>query len=201
MKKEPLLAVVVALVVAGGLYYYVNYANRAPAQPTAPASQGAPVAQLANPASVNCVQKLGGTLQMVDTPAGQEGYCHTSDNHFCEEWTLFRGEGCVTFYLGTTGHFILLDTGTAPPPRILSVLDLSLGTTTYTDQYHTPTSIGDGTFTYWRPIAAKPTAANCPDLKTWQAQGLGAGLERHVTLNLATLTLTDLGQQRCTARQ
>ena len=187
--KYAIVATVVALLGAAGIWYY---AHRTP--------QGQS-AQLANPASVNCVQTLGGQLQIVDTLEGQEGFCHTPDNHFCDEWVLFRGQDCTTFYLGTTQHYLLLDTGTAPPPRILSVLDLSVGTTTYTGQYNTPTAIGEGIFTFWQPTATPPTAANCPDLSTWHSQGLGAGLERHVTLNLATLEVTDLGEVRCSARQ
>ncbi len=189
MNKSTLfVAVAVALVVAGGYWYWSMHT-------------AAPQAALANPASVNCVQKLGGTLQMVDTPQGQEGFCHTADNHFCDEWVLFRGEDCTTFYIATVQHYVLLDTGTAPPPRMLSVLDLSLGTTTYTDQYNQPTEVGTSTFSYWQPISTKPTAANCAELATWQSQGLGAGLERHVVLDLATFKLTDLGEQRCSARQ
>lgn len=191
MNKTILGLLVVLIVAAGGWWFYTQRA----------AAPSAPVAQLANPASVNCVQTLGGTLQMVDTPQGQAGFCHTPDNHFCEEWALFRNEDCATFYLGTTQHYVLLDTGTAPPPRILSVLDTALGTTTYTDQYNTPTQIGNGTFSYWQPTKTAPTAANCPDLATWTSQGLGAGIERHVTLDLATRAVTDLGEQRCSARQ
>ena len=187
--KYAIVAAVVAIVGVAGIWYYLH---------RTPASGGA---QLANPASVNCVQTLGGQLQIVDTPEGQEGFCRTPDNHFCDEWVLYRGQDCTTFYLGTTGNYILLDTGTAPPPRILSVLDLSVGTTTYSGQYNTPTSIGDGTFTFWQPTTTKPTAQNCPDLATWQSQGLGAGIETHVTLNLATLGITDLGEVRCAARQ
>lgn len=191
MNRQTLLVVVVALVVAGGAFYWYRAA--------APAPQDA--ASLANPASVNCVTTLGGRLQMVDGPQGQTGFCHLPDGHFCEEWALFRGEDCTTFYLDAVGHYVLLDTGTAPPPRILSVLDLALGTTTYNGQYNRPIQVGDGTFTFWQPIDTKPTAANCPDLAEWQAQGLGAGIERHVRLDLATLAITDLGEQRCSARQ
>ena len=187
MYKYLVAVPVVAVLAAGAWWYYSQHQ--------------APAAQLANPASANCVQTLGGTLEIVDTPAGQVGFCHTPDNHFCDEWVLYRGEDCTTFYIATVQHYLLLDSGTAPPPRGLSVYDLSLGTTTYTDRYNRPVEPGDGSFTYWQPIATKPTAQNCPDLSLWQSQGLGAGIERHVTLNLATLALTDLGEQRCSARQ
>ncbi len=48
-------------------------------------------AQIANPASVNCV-KNGGNLTINDTPEGQVGYCTLPNGKTCEEWALFRGE-------------------------------------------------------------------------------------------------------------
>ena len=47
--------------------------------------------QIANPASVNCVEK-GGKLSIVDKPDGQIGMCTLSDGTVCEEWAYFRGE-------------------------------------------------------------------------------------------------------------
>lgn len=48
---------------------------------------------LANPASVNCVN-IGGTVEIMDSPAGQYGMCTFANGTSCEEWALFRGEGC-----------------------------------------------------------------------------------------------------------
>lgn len=54
-------------------------------------------AGLANPASVNCVQKEGGTFEIRKDPEGNEyGICHLPDGKECEEWALFRGERCPT---------------------------------------------------------------------------------------------------------
>lgn len=188
MKK---IIIAVAVLIAGvGAWYFLAGST----------DSKVPV-RMANPASVNCVETLGGTLRMLDTPEGQAGYCSTPDGHFCEEWALFRGEDCATFYLGETQQYLLLDTGTAPPPRMLSVLDISLGTTTYTGLYNRPVEIGEGTFTFWQPVDEAPTAQNCPDLAEWESNGLGAGMERRVTLDLETLEIRDLGEERCSARQ
>ena len=47
---------------------------------------------IANPASVNCINK-GGTLSIQKREAGGEyGICIFEDNRQCEEWALFRGE-------------------------------------------------------------------------------------------------------------
>jgi len=48
---------------------------------------------LANPASVNCVN-IGGKVEIKDSAAGQYGMCTFTNGTTCEEWALFRGEGC-----------------------------------------------------------------------------------------------------------
>jgi predicted secreted protein/putative hemolysin len=49
---------------------------------------------IANPASVNCGQ-VGGTTEIkTDASGGQYGMCTFSNGTSCEEWALFRGEGC-----------------------------------------------------------------------------------------------------------
>jgi len=61
----------------------------APANATAPASSG-----IANPASVNC-DRIGGTTEIKKNPDGSEyGMCTFPNCTSCEEWALFRGEGC-----------------------------------------------------------------------------------------------------------
>jgi hypothetical protein len=59
------------------------------ANATAPAGQSG----MANPASVNCVN-VGGTVQIQNSAAGQYGMCAFPNGTTCEEWALFRGEGC-----------------------------------------------------------------------------------------------------------
>src|SRR5512139_1273126 len=59
----------------------------------APAGAAQPTsAQLANPASENCI-KQGGTVQIQTRgDGGQFGICLFEDNMQCEEWALLRGE-------------------------------------------------------------------------------------------------------------
>jgi len=58
--------------------------------------------QLANPASVNCIQQ-GGKLTIERRPNGGEfGVCVFPDNYQCEEWALLRGN-CPKTGLRVTG--------------------------------------------------------------------------------------------------
>jgi len=67
----------------------------APCPASADATAGEPAistAQMANPASVNCIDK-GGTLEIITaTDGSQFGMCKFSDGSQCEEWAFFRGE-------------------------------------------------------------------------------------------------------------
>lgn len=59
-------------------------------------------AQMANPASVNCIEK-GGTIEMRTNKKGQYGVCLFEDNRQCEEWALLRGD-CPVGGLKITGY-------------------------------------------------------------------------------------------------
>lgn len=51
-------------------------------------------AGIANPASVSC-GTLGGTTVIMKNPDNSEyGMCTFKNGTSCEEWALFRGEGC-----------------------------------------------------------------------------------------------------------
>ncbi len=50
-----------------------------------------PNSQIANPASINCIDN-GGTLDIIDTNEGQIGMCTLPGGKECEEWVYFRGE-------------------------------------------------------------------------------------------------------------
>jgi len=70
----------------------------------APASEGEPTpAQLANPASENCVA-VGGTWMIENrVGGGQFGLCLFEDNRQCEEWALLRGD-CPVGGVKVTGY-------------------------------------------------------------------------------------------------
>jgi putative hemolysin len=54
-------------------------------------TEGTGGTQLANPASVYCIEK-NGTLEIRESKAGQRGVCIFQDGSECEEWAFFREE-------------------------------------------------------------------------------------------------------------
>jgi putative hemolysin len=65
--------------------------NTAAATTGVPPATAAAGSQIANPASVYCVQK-GGRLAIVTDAQGEAGICIFSDGSQCDEWAYFRGE-------------------------------------------------------------------------------------------------------------
>jgi len=63
-------------------------------KPFTPVTTTAAAVGMANPASVNC-GKVGATSEILNNPDGsQYGMCKFPNGTSCEEWALFRGEGC-----------------------------------------------------------------------------------------------------------
>jgi putative hemolysin len=82
------ICLVVILLVAG----CTQPTKPAPAMtltPTPAAATG-----MANPASVNC-EKIGGIIEIKKDAQGNEyGMCTFTNGTTCDEWALFRNEGC-----------------------------------------------------------------------------------------------------------
>ncbi|MCX6769098.1 MAG: DUF333 domain-containing protein [Candidatus Micrarchaeota archaeon] len=55
-------------------------------------STTAPPTQMANPASVYCMNNRGNRLEIREGATGQVGYCIFKNGRECEEWSYFRGE-------------------------------------------------------------------------------------------------------------
>ena len=56
-----------------------------------------PTTQIANPASVNCVEKGGKSEIRTDADGNQYGMCIMSDGRECDEWTFFREGTCAAY--------------------------------------------------------------------------------------------------------
>jgi predicted secreted protein/putative hemolysin len=82
------------LFIFGVLLVLVVLAAGCTQQTATPAMTTPAQSTIANPASVNCGQVGGTTDIKTDTSGGQYGMCTFPNGTSCEEWALFRGEGC-----------------------------------------------------------------------------------------------------------
>ncbi len=190
--------IIVVAIVAGGLLFY-----------------GFKHPQKENPASVpvsnaNCMESS--RYFVVDNNPGLPGLDVVAKHKTSPDETIPCAGGAEAgdvviqndlpeFVLGLAENFLIIDSGTAPPPRGLELYDLDAQTSTYTDQYSDPISIASDSITYWEPIRRAVTLKNCPDFDQYTADGLGAVIESHITLNLPALTKEDLGESRCVPTQ
>lgn len=85
MRNNFLLYLLIAVLVAS---IFINFSLIEKKENIPPTSH----AQIANPASVNCINQ-GGKLEIREDQAGnQSGYCLFSEGKECEEWQFYRGE-------------------------------------------------------------------------------------------------------------
>lgn len=122
-------------------------------------------------------------------------------SYVVEETDFELKDQAATYFLALTDNFLILDSGTAPDPRGLTVYDLNSRKKVYTDTYSKPISTLKDVITYWNPTEEKATNENCPNLRQYLAGGLGAGIEALVSLDLSHLTKKELGEYRCSPRQ
>lgn len=113
----------------------------------------------------------------------------------------FKIKGDAEYILALENNFLITDSGTGPDPRELTIYDLNTRKKIYKDSYSQPIDIKDNAINYWTESSEKATEKNCPELKEWEAGGLGAAIDTHMSLNLTTLTKTELGEYRCSPRQ
>ena len=109
------------------------------------------------------------------------------------------GDG--TYVLALENNFLLLDVGTGPDPRVLTIYNLNTRKGIYNDSYSQPVNIQNNVIDYWTGTTTPVTQKNCPDFITWETRGLGTAIEVHVSLNLLTLTKTELGEYRCSPEE
>ena len=84
------LCVAACIILAG----CTESSSTVPTTTTTPAATPTRTTGMANPASVNC-GNIGGTTEIKTNADGsQYGMCTFPNGTTCEEWALYRGEGC-----------------------------------------------------------------------------------------------------------
>jgi len=85
---------IVAGIIIAGCTQQAPIVQTPTATPTSKITASPTSAGMANPASVNC-GKIGGTTEIKKNADGSEyGMCKFQNGTSCEEWALFRNEGC-----------------------------------------------------------------------------------------------------------
>ncbi len=133
-------------------------------------------------------------------------YKINENQNFSCEYVVEKGDFEIKnewaeYTLALENNFLILDSGTGPDPRGLIIYDLNARKKVFEDTYSRPITIQNNTINYWTEAVEKATEVNCPELKEYEAGGLGAAIDAHVSLNLSNLIKKDLGERRCSSRQ
>lgn len=202
--RKTFIFLIAAAIAAGGVLVYAYYHNES-APPPAGSSSASSTA-----ANITCMQSPE-YFVVVNGP--QEPGLDVIAKHKTSPGETFpcadvpaAGDVVVQndlpeFVLGVAQHFLVIDSGTAPPPRGLIVYDLDTQTSTFSDTYSPPVDVATDTVTYWEATKQAPTTGNCPDLARYSADGLGAVIASRVTLDLGTMATTSLGAYQCEPAQ
>jgi hypothetical protein len=105
------------------------------------------------------------------------------------------------YFLTFTDNFLVLDSGTGPSYRELIAYDLRTRKVIFTDLYEDPVTVTKDSITYLTHTKTKPTLQNCPELKNYISNGLGAVILSKVTVDLSTATKKVRGVIECIATQ
>jgi hypothetical protein len=110
-------------------------------------------------------------------------------------------KGWAYWYYKLQNNYLVIDSGTAPPPRGLDIYDLAKKQKIYENSYGSIISLDDSSIVFWKISDTEPTSENCPEKTGWEKEGLGAVIYEQVRLILASLEETNLNQMRCSATQ
>ena len=107
-----------------------------------------------------------------------------------------------TFVWGAAGHYIVLDSGTGPAPRGVSLYDIKTSTTTFDDtRCSNSMTVQGNTILYSVCTDEAVTQTNCPNRADIESMGLAPTITAPVALDVGTLTKREVGPRECTAMQ
>lgn len=107
----------------------------------------------------------------------------------------------ANFVLGLSGNILVLDQGTGPD-RTLQLFDLQTRKPVLTQDYvdEDPVKIEPGKVSF-RAVTGPANASNCPDFKSYEANGLGAALTQNAEVVFPGGKMTLSGPTGCISRQ
>jgi hypothetical protein len=105
------------------------------------------------------------------------------------------------YFLGIFDHWLIVDSGTGPDPRGLTIYDLNTKKKIYECSYSDPIYINHGKLIFWTEIG-KADENNCPHFKEWlHNYGGTPAIDGKVEFDFKFLTLQHLSDEKCNPRQ
>ena len=117
-----------------------------------------------------------------------------------QDFEIKNNDG-AQYVFALENNFLIIDEGTGPEPRGLTIFDLTKRQMVYNDSYSKPVTIKNNKISYWSNTSEEATNENCSNLELNNSRGLGSAIDTYVILDLKTMSKTDTGQHRCSERQ
>jgi hypothetical protein len=104
-------------------------------------------------------------------------------------------------FAALVGTMLVIDNGTGPDRRRLILWNLQRREQVLDTPLGAIIEVTPQRLSYWRPDEQPANDTNCPRRRRWQAQLLGARMERKVSLDLRSMTPQTLNRWRCVSVQ
>jgi hypothetical protein len=104
------------------------------------------------------------------------------------------------YYAGLNDDLLILDSTTGPGPSGLIIWDLKKRKKVFEGSWSDPEESKNNSLVYWLETG-EATENNCPEIKEWKSQGLGAAIETKVILDLSNFKISKTKETRCSPRQ
>lgn len=132
-----------------------------------------------------------------ETTAAVVKYCGTEEAPY-----LSVKNPDANYFIGLSGKYLFVDSGTSVESRGLEIYDLNSKKSVYSTEYRDEIEVQAGRYVTFAKPSAKPGAVkNCREAAKWKKQGLGVGWVQNAKLDLQTLKSTPVGALRCVAQQ
>lgn len=112
--------------------------------------------------------------------------------------------GGAGFFAGVSGDYLLVDQGTGPSYRTISIFDMREKTFPLLAVRYSDAEIADGHFTYYETrdeVASALAKIPCPKAAEWKRQGLDVVYEEKMSFDLKTGRESSLRLFRCSPAQ
>jgi hypothetical protein len=106
-----------------------------------------------------------------------------------------------TFFLDFKYPYLLLDAGTGPDPRVLTVIDVSKNRSILDTAYSSPAEFVDSDKIKFWTERKDSSFLKCKEFEKRQADGLGCAVDDEVMFDLRKHTFNKTGKSRCAPRQ
>jgi hypothetical protein len=142
-------------------------------------------------------EAVGEQIAIYKRAAATTDYCNTKARPY-----LAIENPDANYFIGLSGVFLFVDSGTSVESRGLEVFNLETKKSVYTTEYHDSVALENGKYVLYDKVSAKAGAIKtCRSAAKWKKEGFSIGWVQNTKIDLQTLKESPAGAMRCIALQ